>query len=79
MKEHSLVISRLLHNFVGRSFGLVDEIRVEDIELVSLNHFRRWVIDTANDINGKFARTIRPHTHNGSGCIYSTRTQYELG
>jgi len=52
MKEHSLVISRLLHNFVGRSFGLVDEIWVEDIELVSLDHFRRWVIDTVDDING---------------------------
>ena len=79
MKEHSLIISRLLHNFVSRGFGLVDEIRIEDIELIPLDHFRRWVIDTVDNVNGRYARTIHPHTHNGSGCIYSTRTQYELG
>lgn len=34
----------VFNDFVGRCLGFVYEIRVEDVELVSLNNFRRWVV-----------------------------------
>jgi len=55
MKEHSFVVSGLLHNFVGRGFGFVDEIWVEDIKFISLDHFRWRIINAADNINANCA------------------------
>lgn len=44
VQQHRLVVPRLLDDLVRRRFGLVDEVRVEDVELVALYDFRRGVV-----------------------------------
>ena len=44
VQQHRILVARLLDDLVRWSLGFVNEIRVEDIKLVSLHDFRRWVI-----------------------------------
>lgn len=45
MQENRLIVSWFLDNLVCRGFRFVNEIRIEDVKLVSLDNFGRWVID----------------------------------
>lgn len=51
MEQNGFVISRFLDNLVGGSFGFINEIWVEDIELVSLDNLWRRVVDTEENVN----------------------------
>lgn len=44
LQNDCVIVTRLLDDLIRRSFGFVDEIRIEDVELVSLHHFRGRVV-----------------------------------
>lgn len=44
LQDDGIIIARLLDNLIGRGFRFVDEIRVEDVELVSLHDLRGRVV-----------------------------------
>ena len=47
VQQHGLVVARLLDDLVRRRLGLVDEVRVEDVELVALHDLGRRVVRAA--------------------------------
>lgn len=44
VQKYCFVVTGLFDNLIGRSFGFVDEVRIEDVELVALHNFWRWVV-----------------------------------
>ena len=44
MQKDCFIIARFLDNLVCRCLGLVDEVRVEDVELVALHDLGRRVV-----------------------------------
>lgn len=55
LQDDSIIVAGLFDNLIGRCFGFVDEIRVEDVELVSLHHLRGRVVGAT--LQGKSALT----------------------
>jgi hypothetical protein len=45
-KQDGIFVRSLFDELIGRRFGLVDEVWVEDVEFITLHHFRWWVIRT---------------------------------
>lgn len=80
VQQDGFVVSWFFDDLVRGGLGLVDEIRVEDIEFIALNNFRRWIIDTEADVSlEESSADDKKLTHSVFGCTCSTRSRYGHG